>query len=50
MLKSQKIRSDRFSKIMWRLKIKVVKIPQELAKSELKAYPKHQRERWTNMS
>ncbi|MEW8689103.1 MAG: hypothetical protein AB2556_25055, partial [Candidatus Thiodiazotropha sp.] len=30
--------------------IKLVKIPQELTKSEPNAYPKHQRERWTNTS
>lgn len=30
--------------------IKLVKIPQELTESEPKAYPKHQRERWTNTS
>ena len=32
------------------VQIKVVKILQELVESELKAYPKHQRERWTNIS
>ena len=31
MLKSQKLRSDRFGKITLGLKIKVVKIPQELS-------------------
>ena len=43
MLKSQNIRSDRFRKITLGLKIKVVKIPQILAESESKAYPKHQK-------
>ena len=50
LLKSQTIRSDRFGKITWVLKIKVVKTPQELAESEPKTYPKHQGERWTNIS
>ncbi|MEW8688989.1 MAG: hypothetical protein AB2556_24485, partial [Candidatus Thiodiazotropha sp.] len=27
-----------------------IKLPQELTESEPKAYPKHQRERWTNTS
>ena len=30
--------------------IKLVKILQELTESEPKAYPKHQRDRWTNTS
>ena len=33
-----------------KLQIKLVKILQELAESEPKACPKHQRERWTNIS
>ena len=32
------------------MKIELVKILQELTESEAKAYPKHQRERWTNTS
>ena len=32
------------------MEIKLVKILQELTESEPKAYPKHQRERWTNTS
>ena len=32
------------------VQIKLVKILQELIESEPKAYPKHQRERWTNTS
>ena len=45
LLKRQKFRSDRFGKITWGLKIKVVKIPQELVDSEPQSYPKRQRER-----
>ena len=37
--------------ICWqRVLIKILKILQELAESKTKAYLKHQRERWTNIS